>query len=77
MSYTEDQKKKILDFGALGYNDETARKILDADLTEEYEKIYEQGRLLSNYVIDMKLLEMAQQGDLKAIQKIEARKRAR
>lgn len=75
---SNEEKNMILDFGALGYSKEKCAKILGTsidDLTEEFETTYERGKLLSDYKIDAKVLEMAHQGDMKALQRLEIKKK--
>lgn len=84
-NFTEDQQKMLKNMGALGYD---ARKIssitgLDIDLVEadfrnpdsDLKKLYQSGADMAQYKIDLKLLEMAMAGDLKAMQTIEINKR--
>lgn len=83
---TDKSKKAIVDGGAIGYDAETILMLVDDDdlkeLTRqssaedsEFWKLYNKGQVKHQYIIDQKLLEMAQSGDIKAIDKMEFRKR--
>lgn len=74
---TEERKEQALNFGALGYSDERVCIIWDCtpdELGDEYRKLYERGAAMSEYAIDVKLMEMALAGDLKAMDRIADRK---
>lgn len=70
---TDEQRLQMLDFGALRYTPEEIAAIWGCDASEidlskgEQKQLYDKGAALSKYKIDMKLLEMAQNGDQKAI----------
>jgi hypothetical protein len=77
----EDLKKKFFDFGALRYSAKKIASILqvplaDADtmLKGDYAAAFESGANSFDYAIDKKLMEMALGGDLKALQKLEAKR---
>lgn len=83
--FTIEEKEKIVNFGAFGYEDpEMMANILDWDTKEvvremkkkrgQWQDLYKKGRDRSTYAVDMKLLDMAMQGDMKAIEEIERRK---
>lgn len=82
-----EHKEDILNFGAFGYSADVISKILEIPLKDvqkalkdestELGRLYEKGKLMSEYAIDKKLFELAQKGDLKAIDKLEYRQRAR
>lgn len=84
---TDQEKEKIVNFGAFRYSNDRIASILGWDVDEvnklmddessEFCKLYHRGVDTADYVIDMKLFEMAQQGDLKALQKFEFRKKSR
>jgi len=40
-------------------------------------KLLQKGRDMADYVIDLKLFEMAKSGDIKALEKLDYRKRTR
>jgi hypothetical protein len=81
---TEEQKKKLQNMGALGYSPELIAEMMDLDLGKvekdfidsksDLYKLYNKGKNQANYLIDLKLFEMAQSGDLKAIDKLTQRK---
>jgi hypothetical protein len=80
---SEDEKKLkecFSDFGALGYDQKKIAIILNKDIKEvsemmrgEYGEAYESGGLKFQFAIDKKLMQLAQTGDLKAIEKLEKR----
>jgi Na+-transporting NADH:ubiquinone oxidoreductase subunit NqrF len=81
---TEEEIKKIATFGALGYDVIEARYLLEwddyflaeqiKDQESEYNKAYAKGAMQANYAIESKILEMALDGDMKAIEMHEKRK---
>lgn len=84
---TDKSKRAIVDGGAIGYNAETILMLVDDEDLEELKKqsedrdsefwrLHAKGEVKNQYLIDQKLLEMAQSGDLKAIQKMEQRRAA-
>jgi hypothetical protein len=84
MKLSEEDKEKLIDFGALGYDNERISILLDIPeqkIIEEFNnsesdisKSYKKGIYISEYKIDMKLFEMATKGDIKALEKYEKRK---
>lgn len=80
---SEEEKKlteAFSDFGALGYDQKKIAIILNKDLKEvsemmrgTYGEAYESGSFKFNFAIDKKLMQLAQTGDLKAIEKLEKR----
>jgi hypothetical protein len=85
MNFSEEEIKMIKNMGALGYKSEKIASIMDLDLNKfniEFQnpeslvfKAYKTGCDRAEYVIDFKLFEMAQAGDLKAMKEYELRKR--
>lgn len=84
---TDEQRKMLMNFGALGYPLAKILSIMDLDDPQGFEsdfsdpdseiaKIYQKGAEKAQYLIDLKLFEMAQAGDLRALEKHEERKRA-
>ena len=77
----------IINFGALGYDAKKISSILDIPEIEilselknedsEFAKLFQKGVDMSEYVIDMKIFELAKQGDLAAITLFEKRKEQR
>lgn len=84
---TEKEKEMIINFGAFEYSAEYCAGVLawpvkDVDQAmkkqdSEFMLAYNAGRLRSEYVIDLKLFEQAQAGDIKSLEKLEMRKRKR
>ena len=79
--------EKVVNFGAFNYSAHKMAAILLMEESEvlslledkksEFYKHYQKGVHTSDYVLDMKLFEMAQGGDLKAMENYEFRKRKR
>ena len=83
---TEKEKEQILNMGAFEYSNEMCANVLDweKDLVDllmntdsEFSKLYKKGRDRAQYVIDLKLFEQAQAGDIKSLDKLQTRKRFR
>jgi len=90
MEYTEDFIKKIVGVGTLGYSLQKTINVLDIedkdveqftkDFDDEKSKIakaYQRGIDKADYAVDMKLFELAKNGNLAALKKYEIRKRVR
>lgn len=90
MTYEPDFLKKITTLGTLGYPVEKIINILDISienekqfttdfniLTSEVRRAYQKGVDKSDFAIDQKLFELAQTGDIQAIEKYEMRKAGR
>ena len=84
MDLTQEQQDIIINAGVFGYKIEKIssilgidQKILETTLNNDVQKLIKKGQDLSDYVIDLKLFEMAKSGDIKALDKIEQRKRLR
>ena len=84
MIYSDEQLKKITTLGTLGYPASKCINILDIKEEKEFIKdffdnkspvfkAYQKGRDIADYAIDQKLLELAKNGDLKALEKYEER----
>jgi hypothetical protein len=79
--------EKVVNFGAFGYPADKIASILMIQVSEveklmkdaesEFCKHYQKGVHTADYVIDMKLFEMSQGGDLKALEEFEYRKKQR
>lgn len=74
----DKEREMIINFGALNYQPSMIAEILGIDETQvnidgndELAKLYRRGRSIAKYKLQMKVFELAQQGDLKAIQKYE------
>lgn len=82
---TDEQKKMLKNMGALGYQADKISTIMKFDLAElksqledknsEISKLYVEGADFAAYIIDLKLFEMAQSGDIKAMDKLEKRQK--
>lgn len=87
MKITKDQEEQIINFGVFGYDAKKISNILGFDINDvksamidknsDLFKLLEKGRDMSDYVIDIKLFEMAKSGDIKALDKLEHRKHMR
>lgn len=82
----KDTEEKIVNFGAFGYDIQKMANVLDwspdeirtaLDEKKLFWKLYQKGKDTADYVIDLKLFEMAQSGDLKALEEFESRKEMR
>jgi len=80
MNYSEDFLKKIVGVGTLGYSLQKIINVLDIEekdveqFTEDFDNqsspvaiAFQKGIDKADYAIDMKLFEMAKNGDLKAL----------
>ena len=87
MEYTDETIAKMQSLGALGYGVEKIINILDipetdaatfrsdfANTDSPIRRAYQKGVDKSDYIIDKKLYELAQTGDLKAIETYENKK---
>lgn len=83
---TEEEKKTLKNMGALGYPFETVARIVGSPDQVKYVKTlenaksperiaYEDGVIEAQYKLDLKLFEMATSGDLRAMDKLELRKK--
>jgi len=76
---TEQEQEKIINFGALYYDAEKMAIILEWPLKEvetlmkdeksEFKKLYRKGAAVAEYLLNVKIFEMAKAGDLKAFDK--------
>lgn len=85
---TEEQSKMLKNMGSLGYLPKKISLIMP-EFTETFltlelkradspiKKVYEEGSNFADYLLDLKLFEMARAGDIKALEKLEQRKRTR
>lgn len=81
-SIVEGNEDMIVNFGAFSYEVEKMASILmvGAEVIAEQMKpgtvfrgLYDKGKNMRDYVLDLKLFEMAQSGDLKALDEFYAR----
>jgi hypothetical protein len=86
MEYTEEFLNKMVQVGTLGYPLSKIINVLDIDNAKQFttdfynlkSKVaisYQKGVDKADFVLDSKLFEMAKNGDLKAMEKYEKRKR--
>ena len=77
MIINEENKEIIINCGAFGYKPDVIASLLRIDLNlveeqfktnSEFKLLYEFGKNMAKYKIDLKLFEMAKSGDVKAIQ---------
>lgn len=81
---TDEIESKIVDFGALNYDALKMAIILNLEESQifsllnnkesDFYKLYEKGKILAQFAIDKKIVEMAKSGDLKAISIFENKK---
>lgn len=82
---SEEEKEAIINFGAFGYDASKMASILgweekevqEAMQAEEFTTLLQKGKDMGEYAIDKKLWEMALSGDMKAMERFEARKKVR
>lgn len=87
MEIKKEQKEQVINFGVFNYDSKKIASILELDKDEvdselkneesELSKLLQKGKDMADYVIDLKLFEMAKTGDIKAIEKLDYRKRMR
>ena len=87
MDIKKEDEEKLINFGVFGYDAKKISNILDYSFDEVNEdfnntnsnlfKLLQKGRDMSDYIIDLKLFDMAKSGDIKALEKLELRKRNR
>ena len=86
MEYNDEFLKKMVQVGTLGYPLSKIINVLDIDDIKQFTKdfdnpkskiavSYQKGVDKADFILDSKLFEMAKNGDLKALQKYEERKR--
>ncbi len=84
MKIEKTDEEKIVNFGVFDYEPKKMANILGVDLKEVQQEIsdknslfcqlLQKGKDMSDYVIDLKLFEMAKNGDIKALEKLDLRK---
>jgi hypothetical protein len=87
MKIKKENEEQIINFGVFGYDAKKMGSILDISETEieaelkvkgsVFYKLFQKGSDMADYVIDLKLFEMAKSGDIKALEKLDSRKRMR
>jgi len=83
LTLNERQREMIVDFGAFAYNAKKISVILELpfdfiekslkDESTEIHKLYFKGLYTAEYVLDKKMFDLAQQGDIKAIDRLKSR----
>lgn len=84
---SEKQREIVVNGGGFGYSPQQLAAILGVELPQivdwmkdpesQFSKAYTEGLLKFDYVVDMKLFEMFQSGDLKAYDILQGRKTKR
>lgn len=87
MEIEKEKEDQIINFGAFDYDAEKIASILEVEKSvieiemqnkqSKLSKLLKKGKDFSDYVIDLKLFEMAQTGDIKALDKLQRRKEDR
>jgi len=82
-SIIDEYEEMIVNFGAFSYSNEKMAAILlinekqiaieMEDKNSDFYRLYTKGKNMRDYVLDLKLFEMAQSGDLKALDEFYAR----
>jgi len=83
MKIDEKLEEKIINFGAFNYDTEKIASILNMPKSEienemnddksKFYAMYQKGKNMADYVIDLKLFELAKSGDIKALEKLDMR----
>jgi len=83
MEIKKDYHEKIINCGVFNYNAQKLANILGFDKKEvesemqnkesELNQLLQKGKDMSDYVIDLKLFELAKSGDIKALEKLNQR----
>jgi hypothetical protein len=84
---TDAERDMIVDFGAFMYDFSKMAIILGwekhqvqalmKDTESEFFRLYEKGKHMAEYVLEKKIFEMAQKGDIKAFEKIMLQRKLR
>lgn len=87
MKIEKENEEQIINFGVFNYDALKIANILGKTETEietemknensDLSKLLQKGKDMSDFVIDLKLFEMAKSGDIKALEKLDFRKRIR
>ena len=87
MEIKKEQEEQIVNCGAFEYDSHKLASLLgfdqkevEASMKDKTSKLFQllkKGKDTADYVIDLKLFEMAKSGDIKALEKIDARKNIR
>lgn len=84
MKILKEQEEQVINFGVFDYNAKKIASILGLEKNEvetelknkdsQLSKLFQKGKDMADYVIDLKLFEMAKTGDIKALDKLDSRK---
>lgn len=87
MEIKKEQEEQVINFGVFDYDAKKIASILGLEKGEvekelknnesQLSKLLQKGKDMADYVIDLKLFEMAKTGDIKALEKLDHRKRMR
>jgi len=87
MKIEKETIEQIVNFGVFEYKPEKMASILGFTKQEietemknkesDFYKFFQKGKDMADYVIDLKLFDMAKTGDIKALEKLDSRKRLR
>ncbi|MGR3221298.1 MAG: hypothetical protein ACUZ8H_15995 [Candidatus Anammoxibacter sp.] len=87
MEIKKEQEEEIINFGAFEYGADKISSILgvaiseiEKDINNKKSKLFmllKKGADMADYAIDLKLFDLARSGDIKALDKLESRKRLR
>lgn len=87
MIIAKEAEEQIVNFGVFEYDTLKMSNILDVseheiikemkNTSSDFYKLYQKGVDMADYVIDLKLFDMAKSGDIKALDKLDFRKRLR
>lgn len=87
MKIEKENEEQIINFGVFDYDALKIANILGLTETEvenemknensDLSKLLQKGKDMSDFVIDLKLFEMAKSGDIKALEKLDFRKKIR
>lgn len=87
MIISKEVEEQIVNFGVFEYDTLKISNILNIPEHEiikeiknplsDFYKLYQKGIDMADYVIDLKLFDMAKSGDIKALDKLDHRKRLR
>lgn len=83
----DTERDMVVDFGAfmydsakmaiiLGWEKKTVHDLMN-DAESEFFMLYEKGKHMAEYVLEKKMFEMAQKGDIKAFEKIMLQRKLR
>lgn len=77
---TDQEREKIINFGACSFDAEIMSAVLGWPVVEvqkmmrggEFLELYKRGAAVAEYLLNVKLFEMAKAGDIKALEKFQA-----